>query len=263
MNIAYYHVDCFTENLFSGNPAAVCVMSAWLSDALMQTMAAEHHLPATAFIVEENHAYGIRWFSPDGEIELCGHGSIAASSVVFNYLKPAWLTVTFISPQHTVIVSRDQNNFTLDFPAQYLQVCTIEEALLKVLGIKPLAVYKTNTYLVLLENEQQVRKLQLDTLALRQLNCRNILITAPGDKVDFVSRNFYPKKTVMEDPVTGSAHCILAPFWAKRLNKNRLYAQQVSARGGELICEVNNERVLITGSAILYQKGEIILPKVV
>jgi PhzF family phenazine biosynthesis protein len=257
MKIAYYHVDCFTENWFCGNPAAVCIMPSWLPDATLQTMAKEHNLPATAFIKEEANAYAIRWFGPDNEIELCGHGSIAAAYVVFNYVQPDWQDVKFKSPLHTITVSKAKDHLVLNLPLQQLEPDEASAELIKAIGIKPLEVYRDITCLAVLENEQQVLHVQLDMQALRQLAYRNLIITAPGTTTDFVSRNFYPKKVQVEDPVTGSAHCILAPYWAKRLNKNYLTAQQVSPRCGELICEIKDERLFLSGKAILYMKGEI------
>lgn len=260
MKIAYYHVDCFTENLFHGNPAAVCVMGSWLPNVTLQTMAKEHSLPATAFIVAGGDHYAIRWFSPDGEIELCGHGSIAAAYVIFNHLNPNTQEVTFKSPLHTVHITRNNDYIILNFPFWQLEPASISDELTKVLGTKPIEFYQDVTYLAVLETEQQVRNLQLDMPAFRQLKCRNLIITAPGEQIDFVSRNFYPKKAIAEDPVTGSAHSILVPYWATRLNKQTLIAQQVSPRGGDLICELKNNRVYISGKAILYKRGEINFP---
>jgi len=258
MNIAYYHVDCFTENLFCGNPAAVCILPEWLPEVTLQAMAIEHSLPATAFIRKESDAYSTRWFDPNGEIELCGHGSLAAAYVIFKYLHPDWQEVIFKSPRHTVSVLNKNNTLILNFPVRQVEPIAISDELIKALGVKPLEVYQNNTWLALLANAEQVRNLQLNITAFRNLPCRNLIITASDTQVDFVSRNFYPKKTIIEDPVTGSAHCILAPFWAKRLNKNYLSARQVSARGGDLICEVKQDRVYMSAKAVLYKQGEII-----
>lgn len=258
MQIPYYHIDCFTHQQFHGNPAIVCLLQEWLPDDVLQSMAQEHAQPVTAFIVPQKDHYAIRWITPNSELDLCGHGSIAAAYTVLFQLKPELNKVTFRSALHEIAVNKEDDYLVLNFPTRELLPSIPDEKILKLLGIKPQEFYQDNTCLAVVESEQFVREFNPDISLLRQLNCRNLIITAPGKQVDFVSRNFYPGKDIVEDPVTGSAHCILAPYWAKRLGKNKLHAEQVSARGGELLCELHDDRVFISGKAVLYAKGNIV-----
>jgi PhzF family phenazine biosynthesis protein len=261
MKIPIYQVDAFTNHLFGGNPAAVCILEKWLPEELLQNIAAENNLPATAFLVHEsNNKYSIRWFGIEKEIPLCGHGTMAASYVIFNHLRTNLSQIIFNYPAGTLISYKNDNGITFDFPALSVQECASPEILKQGLEAIPQACFINNqTYLAVLDSEQQIRNLNVNISALQKLNCRNVIVTAKGDKVDFVSRNFYLGQSFFEDPVTGSAHCILVPYWNKQLNKNNLHALQVSQRGGELFCELRDAEVLLTGQAKLFMQGEICL----
>lgn len=262
MELSFYQIDTFTDQIFNGNPAAVCPLNSWLPDHILQSIAIENNLSATAFIVSKNDAYEIRWFTPSEEIDLCGHATLASAYVVFRWLNPWSHNVTFHSKSGTLLVKHNQDNdeITLDFPASHVTPCDISEILIRGLGITPRHVLKGNAYLVVLESERQIRGLKPDLRLLSEHGFERIIVTAPGDKVDFVSRYFKPKNIITEDPVTGSAHCILMPYWSRRVNKNRLLASQVSKRGGNILCEIRNDRVFLTGKAVPYLQGTITIP---
>ncbi len=258
MKIPIYQVDAFTSQQFGGNPAAVCLLEKWLPEPLLQTIAAENNLPATTFIVHNDDKYSIRWFGPDWEIPLCGHGSMAAAHVIFNYLDISLTKIIFNYPKGTLTAVKQAESIMLGFPILTVETSAIPEILTQGLGLAPQECFISNkTYIALFNTEQQIRSLQPNVLTLQKLACQNIIVTAKGDKVDFVSRNFYPNKSICEDPVTGSAHCLLVPFWSNRLNKNNLHALQVSQRGGELFCELRDDKVLLGGQAKLFMQGEI------
>lgn len=262
MEIALYQIDAFTKNVFSGNPAAVCLLREWLPDATLQAIAGENYLPETAFVVSKNDQHEIRYFKPDGEIELCGHGTLASAYVMIHVLEP-WLNeITFESKSGSLLVKKQNDEFLLNFPVRHATPCEILSGLDDALGVMPrqLLIYKNEMYLAILESEKQIRHLKPDFKKLSAINCKKIVVTAPGDRVDFVSRYFKANEAIQEDPVTGTAHCLLMPYWAKRLGKNRLQAKQVSARGGELQCELRQDRVLINGTAAFYLKGSITIP---
>lgn len=259
MKITTYHVDAFTDQLFSGNPAAVCIMEQSLPDALLQKIAAENNLPATAFIIREADKLTIRWFGPEYEIDLCGHGTLASGYIIFNYLEPTWHEVNFHHPQVGLLqVRRNESFIVLDFPVKTFNPYTsslLEEGL----RAKPKAAYefKKERILVVLDDEMKVKQLHPDIQILKQLEHRGIIVTAKGETVDFVSRVFYPKKTLYEDAVTGSSYCLLVPYWANQLNKTEFHAYQLSQRGGEVRCELKDHRVILYGKGVLYKKGEI------
>lgn len=256
MDIPFFHVDTFTNQQFSGNPAMVCLLSDWLAEEKLQAIATEHNLPATTFLVRTDDAFAIRWFSPEKEIELCGHGSLAAALVIFNLLEPDWHEAQFNSLKAGLVRVRcDQDLFQLNFPARKMTAIAAPELLLKGLGVLPNEVYEhvSSSLVAVLNDEETIQKLNPDMSTLSLLSQDRIVITAKSKRVDFVSRTFYPKKTSMkEDSVTGSSHCLLIPYWAKKLHKKNLQAYQVSPRGGELFCQDCDEHVLMSGAAVLY-----------
>lgn len=260
MDIPYYHVDAFSSERFKGNPAAVCVLPYWIELAQLQHMAAEHQLPVTAFIVAQGADYAIRWLTPEKELPLCGHGSLAAAWVIFSVLQPDRQHLNLLSPHAGVVpVQRQGNGFELTFPAQLPTCCEAPAGLIQALGVEPHATYQyqTERLLVVLDHEHQVRLCQPDIALLKQLTHRAIVLTAPGVEVDFVSRTFYPDKAIAEDAVTGASHCVLTPYWVARLHKKLLQACQVSARRGWLMVQYQEPHVLITAHAVLYQHGVI------
>jgi PhzF family phenazine biosynthesis protein len=262
MKLPIYQVDAFTDTLFSGNPAAVVPLSEWLPDALMQQIARENNLAETAFFVPVAAAhYHIRWFTPTVEVALCGHATLAAAHVIFTELQTEQATaLTFDSQSGPLYVSRDADRLVLDFPVDTLQVAVPPPALHECLrGVVPKQVLKGKTdYLVVLDSEAEVRELAPDIIVLSTIPARGIIVTAVGEQSDFVSRFFAPQSGVDEDPVTGSAHTTLVPYWAEQLGKTTLHARQLSERGGELFCELRGERVLLGGHTRLYMTGEIL-----
>jgi PhzF family phenazine biosynthesis protein len=259
MNIPIYQVDAFTSRLFAGNPAAVCPLDRWLDDALMQAIAAENNLAETAFFVAQAGQYGLRWFTPTTEVDLCGHATLATAFVIFSELDTERTTVTFETRSGELTVRREGELLTMDFPALAPEACEPPEALLAGLGQAPREVFAAMDYLAIFDTEAQVRALRPDMARISQLDRRGVIASAPGTRSDFVSRYFAPAAGIPEDPVTGSAHCMLTPYWARRLGKPRLHALQVSARGGELFCEDRGDRVLLSGRAVKYLHGAITL----
>lgn len=257
MIIKLYQIDAFTQQLFHGNPAAVCPLEAWLDDDILQAIAAENNLSETGFIVPRGKDFHIRWFTPKMEIDLCGHGTLAASYVLMHELEPERDYVTFHSASGPLYVAKNGAAFVMDFPIINFTACEIPVILTEALGVQAQLVYRAKNYLVILDSEKAVRELKPNMELLKRLDLDGIIVTARGEHVDFVSRHFAPKEGIDEDPVTGSAHCMLAPYWAEQLGINKLKAQQVSKRGGEILCEVKGDRVLLTGYAKLYFSGHI------
>ncbi len=262
MTIPIYQADAFTEKAFGGNPAAVCPLKEWLPDALMQNIALENNLAETAFVVAENNGYHIRWFTPTVEVDLCGHATLATAHVFFNHLQYEPKEINFHSKSGLLKVTRQQNGqLTLDFPRDHFEQETdIPPALQKGLKIEATEVYKGKfDYMVVTDSQETVEKLQPDFRTLATIKSRGVLVTAPGNESDFVSRCFFPQSGIDEDPVTGSAHTLLTPYWAEVLGKSKLTAIQLSARKGYLDCELSGDRVLMSGYAVTYMKGEIII----
>jgi PhzF family phenazine biosynthesis protein len=257
MHIPIYQIDAFTSSLFAGNPAAVCPLDHWPDDSTLQSVAAENNLSETAFLVRRGDQYELRWFTPAVEVDLCGHATLASAFVIFTELETTKDVASFETRSGTLVVRRDGDMLTMDFPARPPSACTPPEALLKALGQSPVAILASRDYFVVYESEEQVRSLQPDMELLRSLDRQGVIVTAAGNDVDFVSRYFAPVAGIPEDPVTGSAHCTLTPYWSERLGKTRLRALQVSARGGELWCEHRGDRVLIAGRAVKYLHGTI------
>lgn len=260
MKLPYYEVSAFTTNPFGGNPAGVCPLEAWLPDSVMLGIAANNNLAETAFMVPRGNDFELRWFTPTVEMDLCGHATLAAASVLFNERGLRGDVVRFHSRSGVLSVARSGDLLTLDFPSRPPVLSGVPEALIRGLGATPKEVFKARDYLAVFSDAVEVRALQPDFAALKALDCLGIIVTAPGGDCDFVSRFFAPGAGVDEDPVTGSAHCTLIPFWAQRLGKTKLSARQVSARGGELFGELVGERVRIGGKAVHYLRGEIQIP---
>lgn len=256
-----YQVDAFTSELFGGNPAAVCPLKEWLSNDLMQAIANENNLSETAFIVKEGERYRIRWFTPNSEIALCGHATLATAYVIFEMLGHSSDSIIFDCLSGELRVNKRGELLQMDFPALPYTQITPKPALLNAMNVKPQAVYEsTFDLLLILENETQVEQVKLDLNAIGQLEHRGIILSAPSTKVDVYSRCFYPGCDVPEDPVTGSAHCVIAPYWSERLGKKTIRALQGLKRQGELECEVRGQRILLSGSCRLYLEGHIVLP---
>ena len=262
--IKIYQIDAFTDRLFAGNPAAVCILETWLDDKLMQSVANENNLAETAFVVPKGKDFEIRWFTPWVEVDLCGHATLATAFVLFNLHHFPDSLIRFHSRKSGLLtVERKEDMLFLDFPTDTLERLTEEQSavLERCIGIKPIESYKGKSdYLAVIDNESSVQTLQPDLDKISKLDARGLIVTAKGDNVDFVSRFFAPQLGVDEDPVTGSAHTSLLPFWSAKLSKNQLIANQLSKRGGQLVCEYKNDRCLIGGKAQLYLTGEITCP---
>ncbi len=263
MEIPIYQVDAFTGELFRGNPAAVCPLQRWLPDGVLQAIAAENNLAETAFFVPEGEGvWQLRWFTPGVEVDLCGHATLASAFVLWRELGATAEELRFATRSGELRVSREGGRMWLDFPARRPEPVTASAALLEAMGGAPVAVLAARDYLLVYGTEAEVRGLRPSMLGLMEIDRFAVIATGPGDEdgVDFVSRFFAPAKGVPEDPVTGSAHCTLIPYWAERLGKTRLRARQVSARGGELLCELRGDRVRMGGEAVLYLRGTIQVP---
>lgn len=259
MRIPIFQVDAFSEHQFKGNPAAVMPLDTWLSDEQLQRIAAENNLSETAFYIVDTDHIHLRWFTPTTEVDLCGHATLATAWVLVNEYHYPEQTMRFKTRSGLLTVKHDNGLFELDFPAHHAKECSVKAPLLTAFGETPLEILSADDYLLLFKDEQTIRELKPDFALLSQLPLRGVIATARGDKVDFVSRWFGPNVGVEEDPVTGSAHTVLAPYWANKLDKTQLSATQVSERTGDLMCEVKGDRVLISGKASLYLKGEVFL----
>lgn len=258
-----YQVDAFAEELFTGNPAAVCVLESWLPETTMQNIAAENNLAETAFAVPVSDGYEIRWFTPETEVALCGHATLATAYVLFNGQESNTDSIRFKSRERGVLeVSRTKDSLVLDFPADMPAITDIPNGLIEAVGVEPNTCLKGQTdYMLVYDSERHVRGLQPNFFLLNQIPARGVIVTSRGVGCDFVSRFFAPRCGVPEDPVTGSAHTTLTPFWARALGKDKMRAAQLSKRGGILDCEIRGNRVRIGGKAILYMKAEIYLPE--
>lgn len=259
MNIPIYQVDAFASKVFSGNPAAVCILERWIDDNILQAIAAENNLSETAFLVEGGDGFDLRWFTPVTEVALCGHATLASAFVLFVCRHREAEAIQFQTRKSgRLTVTRRGDLFEMDFPVRPAQSRAMPDGLERALGVTPEQVYgSAEDVMVVVESEKMVKNLQPDVAALARIDCRGVIVTAPGDRCDFVSRFFAPRVGVPEDPVTGSAHCVLIPFWANILNKNALHARQVSKRGGELLCRLADNRVKIAGQAVLFLEGTV------
>ena len=259
MKFKMYQVDAFANKLFSGNPAAVVILESPLRDDVMQSIAAENNLSETAFVSINESSFSIRWFTPSIEVDLCGHATLASARILFEYYPTlAGKEINFNSKSGSLKVTKGSTGLCLDFPADYPIEVESNSLFFEILGIEPLKLLRgKDDYLAVLKNQQQIEATQPKFSLLKKVGARGLVISAPGDEVDFVSRCFYPEAGIEEDPVTGSAHTMLTPYWATQLNKNELDAHQLSKRGGKLNCSLANERVLISGDSVIYFEGTI------
>ena len=258
MLIPYFEVLAFTNRQFAGNPAGVCLLTdEWLPEALMQQIAAENNLAETAFVIERQDHFDLRWFTPTVEVDLCGHATLASAHVLFHHLGRKGDLVRFQSRSGELRVNKIDARLVLDFPAQPLSKCEPPAKLMEGLRTKPREVLKGRDYFAIFEREEDVRAINPDFQVIAELDAQGVIVTAPGNDCDFVSRYFVPGAGIPEDPVTGSTHCALVPYWSKRLGKRELYARQISKRGGELFCEDRVERVGIGGNAMTYVEGKL------
>jgi len=257
MPIQLYQVDAFASRVFEGNPAAVCPLERWLDDATMQAIAAENALSETAFFVPQGGAFALRWFTPTAEVDLCGHATLAAAFVLFTELDFDGDVARFATRSGELRVAREGDALSLDLPALVAMPCPAPAGLAEALGRAPREVLVAEDYVAVFEREEDVRALDPDMDALTRLDRRGVVVTAPGHDVDLVSRYFAPAIGIPEDPVTGSTHASLAPYWAGRLGVRSVRARQVSHRGGELTCRVEGDRVVLVGHAVTYLRGAI------
>jgi len=257
MQLPIYQLDVFTRDIFKGNPAAVVIMEDVTDHRLMQNIAAENNLSETAFIMKGPDHYRIRWFTPTVEVDLCGHATMASGHVVLYLLDPESREVVFQSAQYTLTVRKKGDHLAMRLPAAKSEKCAVPSDLLRGLGKEPAEVYKSDDYMAVFESRNDIKAMQPDFEALRKLDCRGVIVTAPGDNADMVSRFFAPSIGVLEDPVTGSAHTKLVPYWSDRLGKKELHAEQLSSRGGKLICQNQGEHVELMGKARIYLEGYI------
>jgi len=251
-----YTVDAFTDHIFGGNPAAVCPLQQWLPTETMQQLASENNLSETAFFVaREDKSFDIRWFTPELEIDLAGHPTLATAFVIFTELGYRGDTIQFHSKSGVLTVTKKEGLLEMNFPSRMPVACTPPDALLKGFNIAPAQVLRSRDYVLVYNSQQEVENAVPDFSQLNQVETLGIIITAKGDYVDFVSRFFVPNSVIGEDPVTGSAHTTLIPYWAEQLDKTSLTAVQLSKRMGHLWCTLNGDRVTIAGKAVLYMKG--------
>ena len=245
--------------MFAGNPAAVCPLEDWLEDGVLQAIAAENNLSETAFFVKRGDRFHLRWFTPAMEVDLCGHATLASAFVILNHLEPTRPAVAFDTRSGELIVRREGDLLSMDFPARPPVPCDPPAGLAEALGATPLKTLRSRDLMALFETEEEVRALKPRMDLLVEVDAFAVIVTAPATDADFVSRFFAPRGGIAEDPVTGSAHCTLVPYWSRRLGKNSLHARQVSARGGELWCEDCGDRVTLRGRAVRFMEGVIIL----
>ena len=252
-----YTVDAFTEKVFAGNPAAVCIMDKWLPDDTMQKLAIENNLSETAFAVKGNENYHLRWFTPGAEVELCGHATLATAYVITRFIEPACQKVCFDTRSGLLTVKKNGNLLEMDFPSFRLKQIEITDALIKAIGVEPVEAYMGDDMVCVLKSEGQVRSVIPNQNVIRELDGTLLHITAKGDSYDCVTRSFAPKHNVAEDPVCGRGHCHVIPLWAEKMGKQEITAYQASARGGVLHCRYEGERTILRGQAVLFAESEI------
>jgi PhzF family phenazine biosynthesis protein len=257
VELTLYQIDAFTDKVFRGNPAAVCPLDRWLSDTDLQAIAEENNLSETAFYVPVDAGFHLRWFTPRAEVDLCGHATLATAFVIFNFSDYADNTVKFETKSGELAVTKNNDLLVMNFPSQPGKLCATPPLLVEGLGKTPIEVLSSEDYMAVLENEADLAVLKPNFDALSQLDLRGVMVTAKGNDVDFVSRFFAPRYGINEDPVTGSAHCALTPYWANKLKKTKLCARQVSKRTGYIECELKGNRVLLSGKAVKYMEGKI------
>jgi PhzF family phenazine biosynthesis protein len=260
MNIKIYQVDAFTDKVFAGNPAAICPLDSWLPEKMLQDIAMENNLSETAFYVKEAGGYRLRWFTPTVEVDLCGHATLATAFVMFNFEGFKGDTITFNSRSGPLTVTRKGDLISMNFPVDTLTEVKLTEPLTAGFNYKPVKAFRGRTdYVLIFEDELQVTEMTPDMRLVAKVESRGIIVTAPGREVDFVSRFFGPQTGVDEDPVTGSAHTSLTPYWAGVLKKNKLEARQLSKRGGSMTCTLLGDRVELVGRAKLYMQGNVVV----
>ena len=261
MELTLYQADAFTDEVFGGNPAAICPLTEWLEDELLQKIAVENNLSETAFLIREKDDFHLRWFTPAYEVDLCGHATLAAAHILFNHLGHDRPAIIFHTRSGALTVQRHAGGYLMDFPADTVRPVAAPEGLSSALGAEPNALYRGKTdYLIILDSQEAIEKLRPNFFLLGQIpDSRGFIATAPGNAVDFVSRCFYPAAGINEDPVTGSAHTTSTPYWAKRLDKTDLRAVQLSSRKGHLQCRLRGDRVELIGNAVTYLVGKIYL----
>jgi predicted PhzF superfamily epimerase YddE/YHI9 len=260
MRLPLFQIDAFTSRLFAGNPAAVVLLEDWLTDAVLVGIAAENNLSETAFVIPREDISPLRWFTPTIEVDLCGHATLAAAHILLRHRYPGAQRVRFATRSGELAVERADEALRMDFPARPGTAVAVTPAMSAVLGIAPIEAWLARDLMLVFADEDEIRSLQPDMTRVAALDAFAVIATAPGREVDFVSRFFAPRAGISEDPVTGSAHCTLVPYWAQRLSRSTLQARQISARGGELSCELKGERVLMAGHCVEYLRGEIELP---
>lgn len=257
MKLPLFQIDAFTDRLFGGNPAAVVLLAEWLPDPVLTAIAAENNLAETAFVIPGPGTVALRWFTPKVEVDLCGHATLAAAHVLFRHVMRDADRVTFATRSGNLVVTREGGRLTMDFPARPGSPAEVTERLVSALGARPIQAFLARDLMAIFDAESTVRNLQPDFQRIAELDAFGVIVSAPGESTDFVSRFFAPRAGVPEDPVTGSAHCTLVPYWAARLGKPDLAARQLSARGGDLRCRLAGDRVFISGAAVEYLRGEI------
>jgi PhzF family phenazine biosynthesis protein len=257
MKLPLYQIDAFTDRLFAGNPAAVVLLDEWLPDETLKAIAAENNLPETAFVIAHAEVMPLRWFTPSVEVDLCGHATLATAHVLFENLFPSAQRLTFSTRSGNLAVTREGELLSLDFPARRGKRVEVSAAMVEALGARPSEAYLSRDLLAVFDSESEIREFKPDFAHIAALDAFALIITAPGDNVDYVYRFFAPRNGIPEDPVTGSANCTLVPYWAERLGKPDLVAKQLSARGGDLRCTLRDDRVLIAGRTVEYLRGEI------
>jgi len=257
MRLPIYQIDAFASRVFGGNPAAVVPLESWLPDGVMQAIAAENNLAETAFFVPEGEGYALRWFTPTVEVDLCGHATLASAHLILSKIAPGREQVRFNTRSGPLTVTRQGDMLALELPSRPPEPCPTPSGLEAAFGKAPKAVLAARDYLLVYESESDIRGLKPDMARIAALDRFAVIVTAPGSDCDFVSRFFAPAQGIPEDPVTGSAHCTLIPYWSKRLGKRGLSARQLSPRGGELLCEDRGARVVVAGKSVLYLEGAI------
>jgi len=260
MEIPIYQIDAFTDHIFGGNPAAVCPLESWLSDELLQNIAAENNLSETGFYVKKSDEYELRWFTPAVEVDLCGHATLATAHVIFTFDNYSGDEIVFHSRSGVLKVRKNEDMLILNFPADEITKTELPDNITKLFGINPQESYiGKSDQMFVFSSQQEIEQMKPDFNLINKLDVRGVIVTAKGDNVDFVSRFFCPQVGINEDPVTGSAHTTLTPYWAKVLNKKSMSAMQLSKRVGVLWCELIDDRVEISGKAVTYLIGEIII----
>ncbi len=260
MTLTLFQIDAFADTVFTGNPAAVCILDNWLDDKIMQGIAMENNLAETAFTVKKGAIYELRWFTPEIEVDLCGHATLATAYVLFEHYEPTARSIEFYSPRSgKLVVDKGDDGFmVMDFPRDNTEEVGENQTINKAIGTPAIKTIKGKTdYLLIYDSQEQIERISPNFHLLNQLDCRGVIVSAPGNDVDFVSRFFAPQCGIPEDPVTGSAHTTMTPYWSKVLGKTKLTAKQLSSRGGYLRCENLGERIKISGKAVSYLKGEI------